>query len=125
MFVLKFFKLFYFHIIAFFVYLLKIKQNTYFILSCFYFIFAGYPQPQYRWLKDGIPIGDFSSSQYLRILNTQREDAGSYKCIAKNDAGSIFSEKIDVVVACKYDDILNCLLLLFYTFKERNTHKYL
>ncbi|KAM7347895.1 sidekick cell adhesion molecule isoform 7-T7 [Cochliomyia hominivorax] len=59
----------------------------------------GYPQPQYRWLKNGIPVGDFSSSQYLRILNTQREDAGSYKCIAKNDAGSIFSEKIDVVVA--------------------------
>ncbi|KAL9873743.1 sidekick cell adhesion molecule isoform 4-T4 [Glossina fuscipes fuscipes] len=59
----------------------------------------GYPQPTYRWLKNGIPIGDFSSSQYLRILNTQREDAGSYKCIAKNDAGSIFSEKIDVIVA--------------------------
>ncbi|XP_046802363.1 protein sidekick isoform X9 [Lucilia cuprina] len=59
----------------------------------------GYPQPQYRWLKNGLPVGDFSSSQYLRILNTQREDAGSYKCIAKNDAGSIFSEKIDVVVA--------------------------
>ncbi|TMW48206.1 hypothetical protein DOY81_006718 [Sarcophaga bullata] len=59
----------------------------------------GYPQPQYKWLRNGIPVGDFSSSQYLRILNTQRTDAASYKCIAKNDAGSIFSEKIDVVVA--------------------------
>ncbi|XP_054729229.1 protein sidekick-like [Anastrepha obliqua] len=58
----------------------------------------GYPQPTYRWLKDGIPIGDFSSSQYYRLQKTRREDAGSYQCIAKNDAGSIFSEKIDVEV---------------------------
>lgn len=44
---------------------------------------------------------DFTSSQYYRIQHTRREDAGSYQCIAKNDAGTIFSEKIDVVVACK------------------------
>ncbi|XP_036318953.1 protein sidekick-like isoform X2 [Rhagoletis pomonella] len=60
---------------------------------------SGYPQPTYRWLKDGIPIGDFSSSQYYRLQKTRREDAGSYQCIAKNDAGSIFSEKIDIEVA--------------------------
>ncbi|XP_012155263.1 protein sidekick isoform X7 [Ceratitis capitata] len=59
----------------------------------------GYPQPTYRWLKDGIPITDFSSSQYYRLQKTRREDAGSYQCIAKNDAGSIFSEKIDIEVA--------------------------
>ncbi|XP_037028858.1 protein sidekick isoform X5 [Bradysia coprophila] len=59
----------------------------------------GYPQPMYRWLKDGLPMTDFGSSQYYRISNTKRDDAGSYQCIAKNDAGTIFSEKIDVVVA--------------------------
>ncbi|XP_075159070.1 sidekick cell adhesion molecule isoform X3 [Haematobia irritans] len=59
----------------------------------------GYPQPTYRWIKNGIPMGDYTSSQYMRILNTQRDHAGSYKCIAKNEAGSIFSESIDVVVA--------------------------
>lgn len=55
----------------------------------------------YRWLKDGIPVTDFSSGQYYRIPNTRRDDAGSYQCMARNDAGTIFSEKIDVVVACK------------------------
>ncbi|XP_050075210.1 protein sidekick [Anopheles maculipalpis] len=59
----------------------------------------GYPQPTYRWIKDGIPVGNFSNSQYLKILNITRDDAGSYQCEAANKAGTIFSEKIDVVVA--------------------------
>lgn len=70
---------------------------------CFHIIKLGYPQPQYRWLKDGIPVTDFSTGQYYRIPTTQRQDAGSYQCMARNDAGTIFSEKIDVVVACKYN----------------------
>ncbi|KAL5276641.1 SDK2 family protein [Megaselia abdita] len=57
----------------------------------------GYPQPVYKWLKDGIPLGD-SNNSFYKIDNATRQDAGSYQCIAKNDAGSIFSEKIDVVV---------------------------
>lgn len=56
----------------------------------------------YRWIKDGVPMTDFSSGQYYRIPNTRRDDAGSYQCMARNDAGTIFSEKIDVVVACEY-----------------------
>ncbi|XP_041766363.1 protein sidekick isoform X3 [Anopheles merus] len=59
----------------------------------------GFPQPTYRWLKNGVPVGNFSSSQYLKILNITRDDAGSYQCEASNKAGTIFSEKIDVVVA--------------------------
>ncbi|XP_030245886.1 protein sidekick-like [Drosophila navojoa] len=62
-------------------------------------LFTGSPQPTYRWLKDGIPVADYSSSQFYRIHNTKREDAGSYQCIARNEAGSIFSEKSEVVVA--------------------------
>lgn len=56
----------------------------------------------YKWLKNGEPIVHFTSGQYHRIHNIQKSDAGSYQCLAKNDAGTIFSEKIDVVVACKY-----------------------
>ncbi|KAH8397906.1 hypothetical protein KR222_006052, partial [Zaprionus bogoriensis] len=59
----------------------------------------GSPQPTYRWLKDGIPVADYSSSQFYRMPITRREDAGGYQCIARNDVGSILSEKSDVVVA--------------------------
>ncbi|KAJ9598493.1 hypothetical protein L9F63_010813, partial [Diploptera punctata] len=59
----------------------------------------GYPKPKYQWLKDGIALGEFSSEHFYRIHTTKREDAGSYQCVAKNDVGSIFSEKIDVSVA--------------------------
>ncbi|XP_052873091.1 protein sidekick [Anopheles cruzii] len=59
----------------------------------------GYPQPNYRWLKNGVPVGNFSHSQYLKIQNITREDTGLYQCQAENQAGTIFSEKIDVVVA--------------------------
>lgn len=69
--------------------------------------FTGYPQPIYRWLKDGLPMTDFTNSQYYRIHNTRPDDAGSYQCIAKNEVGTIFSEKIDVVVACKYIFLMN------------------
>lgn len=63
---------------------------------------TGSPQPTYRWLKDGTPVADYSSSQFYRLPVTRREDAGGYQCIARNDVGSILSEKSDVVVACKY-----------------------
>uniref|UniRef100_A0A336LLQ7 CSON011301 protein n=1 Tax=Culicoides sonorensis TaxID=179676 RepID=A0A336LLQ7_CULSO len=59
----------------------------------------GYPQPTYKWLKNGEAITHFSSNQYHRINNIQRNDSGSYKCLAKNEAGIIFSEKIDVTAA--------------------------
>lgn len=78
------------------------------LMFVYHFIFClfclenvGYPQPKYRWLKDGIPVTEYADGQYYRIPNTQRKDAGSYQCMARNDAGTIFSEKIDVVVACK------------------------
>lgn len=65
-------------------------------------LLSGYPQPKYRWLKDGQPLGDFNSELFYRIHSTRREDAGSYQCVAKNDVGSIFSQKSDVTVACKF-----------------------
>lgn len=47
-------------------------------------------------------MGNLSTEYFYRILNTRRDDAGNYQCVAQNDVGAIFSEKIDVTVACKY-----------------------
>lgn len=56
----------------------------------------------YRWLKNGVPLGDYSSELFYKIHNTQRQDAGAYQCIAKNDVGAVYSEKNQIVVACEY-----------------------
>ena len=63
--------------------------------------FPGFPQPEYRWLMDGDYLSDFSSEHFYKIQSVEREDAGSYQCIAKNSVGSILSEMIPLSVACK------------------------
>ena len=62
---------------------------------------AGFPQPQYRWLKDGDFISEFSSEHFYKIQSVARTDAGSYQCIARNSVGSIVSEMIPLTVACE------------------------
>ena len=59
----------------------------------------GFPQPQYRWLKDGDYISGFSSEHFYKIQSVTRPDAGSYQCIARNSVGSIISEMIPLSVA--------------------------
>ena len=65
-------------------------------------ILSGFPQPQYRWLKDGDFISEFSSEHFYKIQSVSQDDAGSYQCIARNSVGSIISEMIPLTVACKY-----------------------
>lgn len=67
----------------------------------------GYPLPVYKWIKDGQELGDFSPENYYKIQSARREDAGSYQCIARNAAGSILSQKLDVAVAYmgKFSDL--------------------
>lgn len=62
---------------------------------------AGRPKPQYQWLKDGNPLTEFRDDEIYKILDAKKSDAGFYQCLAKNEAGIIFSNKSEVVVACK------------------------
>lgn len=66
----------------------------------FWFI-AGFPQAEYLWVKDGQYLGEFSADHFYKIQYAKKSDAGQYQCIARNDAGAIFSEKIGLSVACK------------------------
>ena len=69
-------------------------------------VYAGYPQPEYRWMKDGVFQTDFSSEPVYKIQSIRREDAGVYQCVARNAVGSIFSEQVQVLVACEFDTFL-------------------
>ncbi|CAH0692396.1 unnamed protein product [Chilo suppressalis] len=73
-----------------------VREGTTKILQC---SALGIPQPMYRWLKNGVPLGEYSSELFYKIHNTKKQDAGAYQCIAKNDVGAIFSEKNNIVVA--------------------------
>ena len=78
-------------------YAVKIWQ---FSITIFLF-FIGFPQPEYRWMKDGVFLSEFSSEPFYKIRSVTKGDAGSYQCYAKNSVGTIVSEKIPLVVACK------------------------
>ncbi|XP_012274978.1 protein sidekick isoform X2 [Orussus abietinus] len=69
---------------------------------------GGYPQPKYRWFRNGRPLSnELISEPYFRIQSTQRSDTGVYYCVATNDVGSIFSERISFSVAYMgvFDDL--------------------
>ena len=82
--------------------------------ECFYGFFAGFPQVEYRWMKDGVFLSDFSSEHFYKIQSVSRSDAGNYRCYAKNSVGTIISEKIKLTVACKY------LFFFFYVCTHRH-----
>ena len=82
------------------------------------FVFAGYPQPEYRWMKDGSFQTEFSSEPVYKIQSIRREDAGVYQCVARNAVGSIFSDQVQILVACKFTiaPIFSYLSQLFKIF---------
>ncbi|XP_043274054.1 protein sidekick isoform X3 [Venturia canescens] len=72
-------------------------ENRTKILQC---MARGYPQPKYRWFKDGVPLSnELTSDTFWRIQSPRRKDAGVYYCVATNDVGSIFSERVTFSVA--------------------------
>ena len=64
---------------------------------------ASHPPAEYSWLKDGVYISNFTSSSILRLDHVQRADAGVYRCIARNEFGSILSISAKLEVACKFN----------------------
>lgn len=75
-------------------------SNSKCIVRFFLSLYSGYPQPEYRWMKDGSFQTEFSSEPVYKIQSIRREDAGVYQCVARNAVGSIFSEQVQVLVAC-------------------------
>ena len=78
---------------------LMIYKEFFFTISLLFFV--GFPQVEYRWMKDGVFLSDFSSEHFYKIQSVSRTDAGDYRCYAKNSVGTIISEKIRLTVACK------------------------
>ncbi|XP_014223021.1 protein sidekick isoform X2 [Trichogramma pretiosum] len=69
---------------------------------------GGNPQPKYRWFKDGQPLtSELTSEYFYRLHNTRRDDSGIYYCVATNQVGSIFSERISfsVVYMGEFEDL--------------------
>lgn len=99
-------------------------QEQNFVKFFLFLNFLGYPHPKYQWLRNGEPLQpEFTSEPYYKILNTKRSDAGRYQCVAKNDVGSIFSEEIQVTVACMYRNLFflkNQKIIIFIMYRYGN-----
>ncbi|XP_077987915.1 uncharacterized protein LOC144442438 isoform X2 [Glandiceps talaboti] len=74
---------------------------------------SGFPTPTLNWTKDGDPVVYNSSSQsriykderqWLVIEKVNKEDEGTYNCIAANSVGEDISQPIDLVVMKQHDD---------------------
>ncbi|KAG8436526.1 hypothetical protein GDO86_007581 [Hymenochirus boettgeri] len=69
---------------------IKVKERENVTLSC---EATGIPVPQITWLKDGLPILEYTNhhvdykTQSLLIVNAMLRDSGRYQCIASNSAG--------------------------------------
>ena len=64
---------------------------------------AGYPVPEYQWLKGGsLLTEEYSAQHFYKIPHVGRDDAGTYRCRARNPAGSILSPAVHLAVACEY-----------------------
>ncbi|XP_065517776.1 muscle, skeletal receptor tyrosine-protein kinase isoform X1 [Lathamus discolor] len=63
----------------------------------------GNPKPSVSWIKGETAVKENAriavlDSGNLRIHNVQREDAGQYRCVAKNSLGTAYSKPATVVV---------------------------
>ncbi|XP_042685384.1 muscle, skeletal receptor tyrosine-protein kinase isoform X7 [Centrocercus urophasianus] len=63
----------------------------------------GNPKPSVSWIKGETVVKENAriavlDSGNLRIHNVQREDAGQYRCVARNSLGSAYSKPATVVV---------------------------
>ncbi|XP_069626703.1 hemicentin-2 [Haliaeetus albicilla] len=74
-----------------------------------------HPSPNITWLKDEVPLKAsrnvllLPGGHGLQILNAQEEDAGTYSCVAANEAGEAmknYSVKVLVPPSIARDDLL-------------------
>ena len=58
---------------------------------------GGSPRPDYQWMKNGVPIPGKNSSDLL-LANVALSDAGAYKVLVSNSAGSETSREVTLTV---------------------------
>ena len=74
-----------------------LKDNSK-VLLC---IANGFPQPVYRWKKDGAFVSQANSTSTTWVIDKLKEsDAGEYQCMAANPHGAILSDRVRINVAC-------------------------
>ena len=54
--------------------------------------------PEYRWLRNGLPITDWLKNGEYRIKTLTKSDDGVYSCIASSEAGNVLSKGYRFIV---------------------------
>ena len=57
----------------------------------------------YKWTKNDLAVNAFSEFGWqLYLINISSDDAGEYRCLAKNRIGIVMSKSAIVRVICEY-----------------------
>lgn len=61
---------------------------------------SGTPDPDVRWIRDGMVIGSERTTVFLAFNRIKRADDGQYTCKANNSAGND-QKQVTLEVHCK------------------------
>ena len=81
-----------------------VNQSDYFACECKGT--DGKPLAKVTWYKNNTQIITGKENANLVLTNVDKDDSGTYRCVAKNHEEAVNETSMELIVNCEYDRIL-------------------